>query len=142
MSTLATQPKTRKQEAREKQIDREQADAKRKADAKSPEEKAAEQAARKELREAETARKAQEKADAKAAREAAKAARPKDPKTENPELWATAKAEAHARIKELSRHLCACGCGRECRNTFAPGHDAQLASRLANERFAGLLAGK
>lgn len=65
------------------------------------------------------------------------AAKPKsqDPKKANLALWLRAKETAHARIAELSRHLCACGCGRECRNTFAPGHDAQLQSRIANELF-------
>jgi hypothetical protein len=38
-------------------------------------------------------------------------------------------------IKALGIRSCACGCGGTTRNTFLPGHDAKLKSRMLKERL-------
>lgn len=50
-------------------------------------------------------------------------------------LRVKAMAVAREQIKALSARSCACGCGAATKNTFAPGHDAQLHSRILREKF-------
>lgn len=67
---------------------------------------------------------------------APKAAKP----TLSAERMLAIKAAAHATVAALSVRSCGCGCGAPTKSTFAPGHDAKLASRLVKEQVEAELA--